>query len=301
MTEPRYLSTAQVSAALGIGVSTIKRWVDGGLLPAHRTAGGHRKILLTDVLRLVREMNLAPIDTGRLGLREGENTPQDTTQLARHLHTLLQTGDEAGVRSLFLEAYQSGMAIEDLGDQVIGPVMSRVGHQWETGAIDVYQEHRGTLLCVSGLHALKQRVENHAATRRPLAVGGNPEKDPYVLASLLIQIMLMDYGWEVINLGPLTPVASFRQAVKDLRPRLLWLSVNYLEDPELFLQEYRQLYQDATATGSVVAVGGQALHETVRARMPYTTFGDGLRQLGSFAQSLHPRPQRPQRGRPRTS
>ncbi len=129
-------------------------------------------------------------------------------------------------------------------------------------------------------------------------MGGAPEGDPYQLATLLAQLVLLDAGWEAVNLGPNTPLPSLIRALRELRPRLLWLSVSYLADRARFIDQCRELFQAAEAQGVAVAVGGQALRESVRASIPYTTYGDGLSHLAAFARTLHPRPKPPRRGRP---
>jgi methanogenic corrinoid protein MtbC1 len=145
---------------------------------------------------------------------------------------------------------------------------------------------------------LKEDLEARAEKNRPVAVGGAPEGDPYLLPTLLAQYVLLDAGWEAVNLGPNTPLASVAKAVKELRPRLLWISVSYLENREAFIEGYKDLYRVAERQGVAVAAGGQALQESLRSAIPYTTYGDGLSHLAAFARTLHPRPKRPRRGRP---
>jgi methanogenic corrinoid protein MtbC1 len=173
-----------------------------------------------------------------------------------------------------------------------------VGHDWETARIDVWQEHRGTQLAAAALYGLRGELEARAERNRPVAVGGAPEGDPYLLATLLAQLVLLDAGWEAVNLGPDTPLPSLTQALRELRPRLLWLSVSYLEDTAGFIGAYRDLYRAAERQGVAVAVGGRALAEAIRSTVPYTTHGDGLSHLAAFARTLHPRPKPPRRGRP---
>src|SRR3954452_3511037 len=50
-----YLKTQRVAQALGISVSTVKRWVDSGMIRAARTVGKHRLIPFSEALRLARE------------------------------------------------------------------------------------------------------------------------------------------------------------------------------------------------------------------------------------------------------
>lgn len=56
------MTTREVGKVLGVAVRTVQLWVEAGVLPAWRTAGGHRRIARSavDKLLLARRNDLAP-------------------------------------------------------------------------------------------------------------------------------------------------------------------------------------------------------------------------------------------------
>ncbi len=176
--------------------------------------------------------------------------------------------------------------------------MQQIGADWASGKIDVMHEHRASQICAAALFELKAILDARSGRNRPVAVGGTLEGDYSVLPSLLAQMVLLDSGWEAVNLGPDTPLASFRRAIEELKPRMIWISVSHLQDEASFVRNYRQLCKQAEQAGVAVAIGGRALGENLRASIPYTAYGDTLGHLAAFARTLHPRPRRPKRGRP---
>ncbi len=295
---PEFVSTLQAADALGVSVSTVKRWVEEGILPAQKTAGGHRKLLLADVVELARQGKVPSRDLATLKLQFSKHGPPDAAALEQHLYLAMLQGDAAAVRAVLHGTYQAGMPIETLADLVIAPAMHKIGVDWESGKIDVMHEHRASQICAAALFELKAVLEARSSRNRPIAVGGMLEGDYSVLPSLLAQMVLLDSGWEAVNLGPTTPLASFRLALDELKPRLLWISLSHLPDQETLIRDYRQLYHAAEQARVAVVIGGRALGESLRSSIPYTSYGDSLSHLAAFARTLHPRPRRPRRGRP---
>jgi len=291
------VSTAQAAKALGVGVSSVKRWVDHGVLPAYKTAGGHRKLCLADVLRLANERHFPRLNLKHLPLVVPAFA--NDVDLAASLYRQLREGDAAAAEGLIRAAYLGGMTIGAVADEIIRPAMKQVGIEWETGRIDIFHERRATHICDQAIHGLSRMLDDRIqAATAPLAIGGSPHAHWHALANLMAEVVLNEAGWRVINFGANTPLASFRKAIKEFRPRLLWLSINPLDDAEGFLEEYQLLYKDAQQANVAIAVGGLGLTPELRSRMPYTTFGDGLAHLAAFARALHPVAKPRGRGRP---
>lgn len=294
--ERKYVSTAQVAQALGVSVTTVKRWVDDRVLPAHRTPGGHRKLMMADVLRLVRDGNLPQADLSKLLSKSGQQN--DPSQTLRQLTTALQTMDMELVRTILLGAYQGGMSIETLADRVVSPAMVQVGTDWHTGKLSVAQEHLISQTLMAVMYELRAYLRMNAEGGRPVAIGGAPEHDHAALPSLIAKLTLLDAGWDAINLGPHTPTFAFRSAIDDLNPLLLWVSITHVQRPDEFVEEFNALSAYAEEKQVAVAVGGRGLTQGIRERLRYTTFGDGFSQLLAFAKTMYRRREQPKRGRP---
>jgi MerR family transcriptional regulator, light-induced transcriptional regulator len=297
--EATFLSTVQVARAVGVSVTTIKRWVDDGVLPAHRTAGGHRKLVLADVLRLTRDGGLPTSDLGQLvPVARGE--PANPERFREQLQEAVAAIDDGRIRAVIRAAYQAGIPIETLADRVVSPVMAFVGRQWQHEKLNVGTEHLVTGSVVAGIYELQATIAMNAAGERPIAIGGAPEGDHYILPTLLAKMTLIEAGWNALNIGPNTPADSFRLAFDSHRPKLLWLCVSHIENESRFEADFSNLFREARSHGIPIALGGRALPEELRTRLPYTTYGDGLAQLAAFARSLNPPAKRPKRGRPPT-
>lgn len=69
------LSTREAAERLGVALRTVQLWVEGGVLPAWKTAGGHRRISRLAVERLIDERTTALSGTSPLPVLPAQATP----------------------------------------------------------------------------------------------------------------------------------------------------------------------------------------------------------------------------------
>lgn len=294
MADPeKLLKTQQVAKAYGVSVSTIKRWVDDGKLPASRTEGKHRLIALEDAARFAREKSLPFRELELVGGETGAPAPEGPASiddvLRDALVRALREGDAPEARRLIAAGHAAGRGAIGLADNLIRPVMERIGHGWMVGALDTYQEHQATQIVAAVLAERSGQLARSASATgsRPVALGASPEGDPYTLPVLAGELVLRELGWDVRNLGDNLPLRSLANAVREYRPRLVFLSVSHLEDPARFLQEYSHFYEAASRTDAAIMLGGRALGPELRAQLICASFGERMVHLAEFARRLH--------------
>lgn len=220
----RLLSPRELAEALGVSESSLKRWVDAGKINATRTDGGHRRISLSEAVRFIRETGAPVANPDILGMPEvGLAHERAMTGNDRLLH-YLREGDAVGARGWLLSRYLAGSSIAELCDGAIRDAMHTLGTLWKTEEGGIFLEHRGTDICLQSLAHLRSTFEVPA--NAPLAVGGGPEDDPYLLSSFMVATVVSAAGMRAINLGPDTPLSALQHAIVHFKPQLVWVSVS---------------------------------------------------------------------------
>ena len=126
------LSPREVARSLGVSESSVKRWVDDGVLSAQRTAGGHRRIPVAEAVRFVRRSGAAVVrpevifGTG-MARAVAPYDPAASQEMGRRLHTLLQHDNAPAVRTLLLALYATGWPVAALCDGPIRVALEEIG------------------------------------------------------------------------------------------------------------------------------------------------------------------------------
>jgi MerR family transcriptional regulator, light-induced transcriptional regulator len=281
------LTPKQVAYSMGVSEASLKRWCDKGLLAATRTAGGHRRLALATVIQFLRETGREPLRPEVLGLppATGRGKPAIGRAVDQAVDALT-AGDEERLRRLVLNLYLARHPVRHICDQVLAAAFHEIGHQWQGGRIEVYRERRACEMCIRVLFELRSTLPPVPDTA-PLAVGGTAEGDPYQLPTAMVELALREAGWLAQSFGAGVPFGALCAAVREVRPRLFWLSVSSIASPADFLAGYAGLHDAASALGVPVVVGGRALTAAVRRQMRYTAYCDHMGHLTAFAATLH--------------
>jgi MerR family transcriptional regulator, light-induced transcriptional regulator len=218
----RLLSTRELSDALGVSESSIKRWIDSGRIVASRTDGGHRRVELPEALRFIRESG-SSIDRPDL-LDLPEVAIARAKQRDRLLDYLLD-GDTAGARGWLAARYLEGSTIAELADGPIRDAMHALGELWRHDESGIFVEHRATDACLQAIAQLRGMLPT-PSPRASCAVGGAPAGDLYLVASQVAAMVATEGGMRAVNLGPDVPIPALERAVAELRPKLVWISAS---------------------------------------------------------------------------
>jgi methanogenic corrinoid protein MtbC1 len=140
-------------------------------------------------------------------------------------------------------------------EQVIVPLMHRIGDLWHEGTLRVAHEHLASAVVRTLLGSLNRGFAPAASA--PALVVATPTGQMHELGALIVAITASSDGWRVSYLGPSLPAEEIAGAVHQNGARAVALSLIYPTDDPYLKGELSTLRR-GLADDVCVMVGGQA-------------------------------------------
>lgn len=283
--DTKTFSPKELAQVVGVSESSIKRWVDDGLIDVTRTAGGHRRIPLREAVRFIRSRDMRVLRPDLLGLPDLEDLPPEARGgefSGEMLFHLLSRGEAAKARGIIANRYVNGAGLAALFDGPMAEALAKLGALWEHGVEGIYVEHMATNICIESINQVRLLIPP-AGPGAPVALGGAPSGDPYILPSLMAAAVLADAGYHEINLGPDTPYPAFLHAVEVHQPQLVWLALTSHFEEDRVEDLVEELLVPLEDKAVEVVVGGQQA-ATLREHWPASVHAmTSMAELAEFA------------------
>lgn len=230
------VSAGEAARRLGVAPATIQRWVDHGLLHAERTAGGHRRIHVAELRRLMAA-NRPPASSG---------------PLLRWLEVLL-TGDSAQVRDALIASRQRSGSWAETADEVASAI-AEIGRQWEAGDCQVFEEHAATeaLRRAAAACAGRIRYPQGASCTALFTI----ENERHTLGLTLAELVVAEQGSRPQWIGEGPPAGELSALIKTYAPRRLLVSASPASLPQAIAHYEDALVEAVRVNGVDLIIAG---------------------------------------------
>jgi DNA-binding transcriptional MerR regulator/methylmalonyl-CoA mutase cobalamin-binding subunit len=141
-------------------------------------------------------------------------------------------------------------------EELIIPLVYKVGEMWYEGEIRVANEHLASSVIRGFLFNL---LESYSASdNAPVVVSATPRGQEHELGALIAGVVAASSGWRVVYLGSNLPAEEVGAVVSQLNARVVALSIVYPKDDPLLPKELRKIKQ-ILHSGVTVITGGRAV------------------------------------------
>ncbi len=248
------MTLQEAADRLGVHYMTAYRYIRTGRLEAEKSG----RTWLVDRQAVERLARGEPSPGGGRGPRPGVDRASTAELLARRL----TADDEAGAWSVLQDALAWGRSPEEVLFDIVAPAMARIGDGWRGGALDVADEHVASAIVLRVLGRLGPQFHRRGP-RRGAVILGAPPGDLHGLPIALVADPLRGRGFQVVDLGPSTPAASFGHAVGHaVRPVAVAIGATVRRNDDAIRAAVRAVRRAADVP---VILGGAAIGSAAKA------------------------------------
>ena len=153
--------------------------------------------------------------------------------------------------------YQSLFNLVDFYDDLMTPVLYRVGDLWAQNSLSVATEHVCSNTAISLVEAVNESNSGKGKmSSYTTIVICSPEGELHQIASKIIESLLLEKGFNIHNMSPSAPSGSISSYIESTKPALVMVSVTLSENLKAAI---RLLNMIRAKSNVPVFIGGAAI------------------------------------------
>ena len=219
---------------------------------AGQSIGRIARLPTPELMKLVRAEQAAVPSAQRPA--DGEGEEKDPGKFLERALVAVQRLDAVSLEEQLVRA-SIALSQRHLLEEVVLPLMERIGQMWEEGTLRVADEHMASAIVRSFIGNIQASFQVSEAA--PHVVATTPAGQLHEIGALLASVVATSEGWNSTFLGPNLPVEEIARAAAQKGAKAVLLSIIYPgDDPHLGgeLVKLRRLL----GNDIVLLVGGRA-------------------------------------------
>jgi DNA-binding transcriptional MerR regulator len=267
-----------VAQRTGLTPAALRAWERRyGVVEPIRSEGGHRLYRERDVKRLIALRRA--VDGGRSIGQIAELSTDELERLIAEDHEYAQrwpsrtigvSGQGLLERSISavegldpdelnqtLRRAALALPVESLVDELLVPLLVRMGASWRQGLLGPANEHVASGVIRGFLDWLID--SSNPGRSAPLLISGTPVGQVHEFGALLVTVTAASEGWRIMHLGTDLPAEEIVNAALARRADVLALSGIHPVDPRL--SEELQAIRDGLPASVRIVIGGPAFSQ----------------------------------------
>ena len=166
----------------------------------------------------------------------------------------VKTYNAKELETILLKA-SSKLSQPQLIENLVVPLVYKIGDLWQDGEIRVANEHLASAVIRSFLASL---IEQHSPDENaPVIISATPRGQDHELGAMIVGVIAAPLGWKVIYLGPNLPVEEISAVADSLGAKVVALSIVYPGDDQQLKKDLHKLRIILPESTSII-FGGRA-------------------------------------------
>ncbi len=188
--------------------------------------------------------------------QEHENKVVVITALKKRVFDALKNGDIEKIADV-AGKYKEQASLAEFYDDILRPVLYDVGYLWQENKLDIGMEHVCSNTANKTIHMITDSIKPNDKMENIIIC--TPDGELHNIACNIIESLLFEKGFRVINVSPSIPTDSMINYIDETKPFMILISVTLKDN---IGSAVRLIKKISTIFNIPILVGGLAINHS---------------------------------------